>query len=301
MKKITLLILCAIFSVSAHAGVLEDCIKKIEADNANWQQELFGSAGIFAGIEENTEITEDIITPHIEQLHSLIAYNIYETCKNNINIIARKDRGHISFVHNKRKYGLDFSIEKMFDYITEQIGFLVIDRRDLKPGSKISTDDLEEGKYFYSSDCSDHFIWWNLNNSSPVNVAGQTVFTELGGNKQEYFLDFPLGSSRRAFPGLVLIEKSGSTDEQIVSYRNIPTAMKKIKLFTDKLHGTACGGQNLASYLVILNVKNDKSSYSHWWNTYFKIFSTLGIGFLTPTKIERIKELEIIDGPYNIR
>ena len=95
-----------------------------------------------------------------------------------------------------------------------------------------------------------------MDDDAAVNIAGQSTFNEFGGSKNEFFLDFADGDNRRAFPGLVLMDDTGSSREKIVSYRNIATGIAKAEEFAEKLKKTACYNQDgLAVYLVALDVK----------------------------------------------
>ena len=283
MKKILLVLFCVLCTFPANADVgtmFKRCINSIVEDDTIWQNKLFDKTdGIFKDIGDTDKIPNDVVQSRKSQIYELIANDVLLKCRSYIADVAKQSKGRINFTHNKQKYAFDFDVLTLFDYANIKTGILVINKRNLKSGDIVKLSDLPKGEYFYSSDCSDHFIWWNLNDSSPVNLAGQAVFTEFGGSKNEFFLDFPEGAGRRAFPGLVLEDVTGNASEYIVFFNNLKVAVNKIQQFTDKLKGSTCTNQNLAAYLVVLNEKETTQDLDVFLD---------------------IKELEIIDGPYLI-
>jgi hypothetical protein len=117
----------------------------------------------------------------------------------------------------------------------------------------------------FSDECSDWSIADNLDDDGAVNKIGQSIFNEFGGSKNEFFLDFTEGDNRRAFPGLVLMDETGSGREKIVTYRNLKTGLSKAQQFAKSLKSSECANQGLAVYLVALDVKKDSSSSKKGW------------------------------------
>ena len=265
MKKLLLLFL-TFFTIGVHADALDACLQKISANDQLWQQRLFDKKdGIFNTLKEDETITNEIVQKNKSKIYTLLAGNVLLNCNKDLSDIAKIPRGQIKFNHDKNKYAFDFSTETMFDYIDTRMGILVINKRNLTPGEVLELSSIPKNKKFFSDECSDWTIWDNLDDDAAVNVAGQEVFNEYGGTKNEFFLDFTEGDNRRAFPGLVLMDKTFSTKEQIVSYHNINTGIEKAQQFAAKLKNTACSNQDLAVYLVALDVKHDASSEKNGW------------------------------------
>ena len=105
--------------------------------------------------------------------------------------------------------------------------------------------------YFFSGECSDHWVRINIDNTVPVNVAGQAAFTKY--KDKEFFIDFPFGKNNRAFPGLIIAAKKGvGGSEEVVWYRNYKAAREAAQKFADALKGTACANQGLVIDVVSL-------------------------------------------------
>jgi hypothetical protein len=253
MKKI-LLILCMFIMSAANAGTVEDCLNNI-SKTKEWKD---GITNIFG----KTDLNDENVSYHKPQIYTLLAQEIGLVCGEKLTAIAKakSDRGIIYFSHNSKEYGFDFSISEMFDNIMIRTGVLVINKRNLSPNKVLKLSDIPKKKKFFSDECSDWTIWDNLDDDAAVNVAGQAVFNEYGGAKNEFFLDFAEGDNRRAFPGLVLMDKTWSTQESIVTYMNLKTGIKKVQQFAEKLKGSQCSNQGLAVYLVALDVSKDSAT-----------------------------------------
>lgn len=266
MKKLFILFLM-FFSVTANATVLDSCLQKISSNNSLWQERLFDKKnGIFNTLGTQEKLTDDMVQKNKAKIYTLLAGNILLNCNKNLSDIAKQPRALIYFKHDTNNYAFDFSTEKLFDYMEIRTGILVINKKNLSPGDVLELSSLPKNKKFFSDDCSDHTIWDNLDDDAAVNVAGQETFNEYGGSKNEFFLDFAEGDDRRAFPGLVLMDKTLSTQESIVTYRNVNTAMEKTQQFASKLKNGACSNQGLAVYAVALDVKKaDTSSEKIGW------------------------------------
>ena len=265
IKKI-FLILMVCFVSTAHADVFKTCLEKISSNDELWTQPLFNkSNGIFKSLKDGEELTDDIVQKQKAQIYVLLGKNILLNCRDDMAEISRQQRGQIPFKYNDEDYAFDFSVKTMFDYIDIRTGFVVINKRNLKPGDVIKLTDIPREQKFFPDECSDHVIWDNLDDDAAVNVAGQAVFNEFGGSKNEFFLDFADGDNRRAFPGLVLMDKTSSTAESIVTYRNIGTAFQKMQQFGERLKNSQCSNSGLALYTVALDVKQDTSKEKKGW------------------------------------
>ena len=255
MRKLFVLFLLLI-GTAAHATVLDSCLNKIASNDELWQQRLFDKTnGIFSELSDTDEIKEDIIQSKTKKIYTLLAGDILLQCNKDLSNILKTDRGIIPFKHNNKEYGFDFSTEKMADYIDLRTGILVINKKNLGPGDVLKLSDIPKKEKFFKDECSDWTIADNLDDDAAVNVVGQSVFGEFGGTKNEFFLDFAEGDNRRAFPGLVLMDETGSSREKIVAYRNIKTGIEKTETFAERLKQTSCSNDGLAVYLVALDVK----------------------------------------------
>ncbi|MDL2296135.1 hypothetical protein LJC18_05025, partial [Lachnospiraceae bacterium OttesenSCG-928-E19] len=92
---------------------------------------------------------------------------------------------------------------------------------------------------------------------SAVSKAGSKVFSSYGSDNM-FFLDFVDGNNKRAFPGIVLMDKSWSTGEEIVLFRHLPTAIKMTKSFSEQLQNSGCSNQGLAVYLATVAASPDR-------------------------------------------
>jgi len=263
IKKILLTILISCFVSTAHADALDKCLEKL-APSDLWQTLLFDEKeGVFKEISDSDKITVEMVQRRKSQLYTMLARGIELLCVDQIGQIVKVEtsaKRRVYFTHNNEKYAFSFDVDKLFEHINDiRMGFIVINKRNLSPGDVLKLSDIQvpENKKFFSDACSDWVIWDNLDDDANVNVAGQTVFSEFGGKKNEFFLDFAEGDNRRAFPGLVLMDETGSTTEKIVTYFNPYIAVKKLADFSKLLHEGECsgGGYNLAAYLVALNVQ----------------------------------------------
>lgn len=256
MKKLLGLIFSVLFITNANAAgdPLETCLNKISNNDTAWKS---GISDIFG----NSDL-DDVNVEHAKaQIYLLLSQRFRDLCGTELVQIAKKSndktdlRGQIDFTHKDKKYGFDFSVDRIFDNLGIQTGILVINRRDLYPTKVLELSDIPKKQKFFNDECSDHTIWDNLDDDAAVNIAGQSVFTEYGGSNEEFFLDFAEGDNRRAFPGLVIKDKTGSTEEEIVSYMNIKTGVARAQQFAEKLKNTPCSRDNLSVYLVALNVQ----------------------------------------------
>ena len=265
MKKL-LVILCGLFVSTAYASVLDDCVQKIAANDELWQQRLFDKKdGIFSFLSDTDELTDDIVQSNKNKIYTLLGADVLLNCRDNLADISKTPRGLIPFKRNNTEYAFDFGTQEMFDYIDMRTGFLVINKRNLKSGDVVQLSDIPKKQKFFSDECSDWTIADNLDDDAEVNKAGQAVFNEFGGSKNEFFLDFADGDNRRAFPGLVLMDKTASTKETIVTYRNLRVAMEKMQQFGEKLKTSQCANQGLALYLVALDVQKDTTNAKVGW------------------------------------
>ena len=268
MRKLLFVIFGLVFTFTAQANVLDDCIKTLSAKKELWQDLLFDKdKGVFSELGDTDEITDSIVDSKKNKIYTLIAGGLFSVCPNSLAKIAQLQRGQIDFTHNNKKYAFDFSVDTMLDYLDIRTGILVINKRSYSPNDGIKLSDFPRNTKLFSDECSDWTIADNLDDDAAVNKVGQSVFNEFGGSKNEFFLDFTEGDNRRAFPGLVLMDETWSSKEKIVSYRNLKTGLQKAQAFATALKSSECANQGLAVYLVALDAKmvTDESSGRKGW------------------------------------
>ncbi len=271
MKKLLCLIFSILFVMNANAAdsALEKCLKKITADEVNWNN---GISQIFG----NTDLDESNVEVNKSKIYDLLTNRFESLCGTELMAIAKTsaERGQINFKHNNKDYAFNFSVDKLFDNFGIQTGILVINKRNLHTNEILEKDSLPKSTSktnpyrFFSDECSDHAIWDNLDDDAAVNQAGQAIFTEYGGSANEFFIDFAVGDDNRAFPGLIIEDVTYSTEERVVSYTNLKTAIERTRQFANKLKGGSCSNQQLSVYLVALNVQKqtqNTSSQSAGW------------------------------------
>lgn len=178
------------------------------------------------------------------------------------------------------------------------IAFFVYNNATKKPGDIVQLTDIP--KLYWSNECSDHTIAWNLSNKAGVNIAGQRVFSPIfNQDKYEYFLDFQQGNNRRIFPGLVLLETQFTKGIQERLVMTTPDkADEYAKQFANALANTVCKDENLVVYTVDLGTTFTQSDTKIDWGL------ALGgplLGALTPQKIKHINQITIKSGPYPVK
>ncbi|MBN1324741.1 MAG: hypothetical protein JW974_00775 [Alphaproteobacteria bacterium] len=259
----------------AVADNFRDCMQKIN--------DPINNSGFFEGMDsifpDKQDLTQEIVTKKAPKIYNLLAANILAYCADYIAEFSELETGKISFARNNKKIAFEFSIKKLFEHINLRTAIMVYNDRSKVTGDVIKLSDI--GKTYWSDECSDLSIWDNLDDDAAVNQAGQRVFSSYGGSKNEFFLDFEEGNNRRAFPGLVLMDKTGSTTEKIVTFSNILTGKEKTKQFADSLQNSMCSNQGLAVYLVGIDTFPDprnKNSYAIAAGVTGGTMALLGLG-----------------------
>lgn len=297
MKR-TLLIFGVFLVFSAHASVLEDCLNKIASQDTQWQSDLFDkSSGIFSYLKDTDPLTDEIVQNEKEKIYNLLIKKIISNCSSDIITIAKNStRGEIPFLHDGHEYAFNFDVKKAFDYMNAQLGFIVVNNKNLSRNDVFKVTDVPKGSKFFNSSCSAQYARFNIPDDAAVNVAGQAVFTEFGGSANEFYLDYAEGDNRRAFPGLVIMDKTKSAEEAIVIYQNLPVALERFNQFGEKLKTSACANQGLALYLVSLKTTKTSRDFSGLEWASFVLLP--GSHYLFSQNIEKIDSVKIIEGPF---
>jgi len=228
-------------------------------------QEISKETKFYDGLKnilKNKGLNQENIKKNQEKIYDLVAENIITHCLGDINAfvdeIVDSQTLRIPFemrdANNKPVYyAFEAPTEKLFDHINIPTGILVAPTMGKKRGDVITFSEMPKD-YFWSESCADHWVKINIDDDSPVNLAGRAAFKEY--SNIEFFLDFPKGTGMRAFPGLVLGADTGiGGKEQIVWFRNYLTARKAAEEFARSLKPTMCSRDNLEVYLVSLGTQ----------------------------------------------
>ena len=253
MNRFCLAFLFAFLGIVSNATAANlQCLADIGANDATFITPMYND--VLAGQAP----TQENIDANKPKMFGLVAANVILQClngpdRNDFQTVADSKEFIIPFSYkDKVKYKLQVDTAKLFDYVNLPTGFLVVNKRTYIPGDVIKKSDMPTD-YFFSSDCSDHYVRLNLSDDAGVNVAGQSAFAAYGGKENEYFLDFPVEKNCRAFPGLVLGDFGGwGAPEKIIAYTNYLDAQGAAESFAKALQNTSCANQNLAVYLVSL-------------------------------------------------
>lgn len=251
MKKIlnTIFVFFVLLTIPQYsrADVAADCMQAITNDPD------FGKVMTSEIFPNASELTQEYVTQRKSKIMGLIASETILHCMHNINTLVKRANGKVWYKRDGKTYAFQFKMPELFQYIDIPVGIMVYNKLSLSTGDVIKLTDIP--KLYWNSDCSDHNIAFGLSNKAAVNVAGQKVFSQYGGSDNEFFLDFEEGNNRRAFPGLVLMDKTRSSSESIVSFTNLHTAINSAEQFAAALNNTTCSNDGLAVYVVGLNVK----------------------------------------------
>lgn len=240
----------------AHADILNDCMRRV-SDNADFKKAM--TEEIF---KDPNMLTQEGATQNKSKIMGLIAGEVLLNCIANLGTLTKSANGKVWYERDNKKYAFQFKMEELFQYINIQTGVMLYNKPSLSVGDVIKLSDIK--KLYWSDECSDHTIWDNLDDDASVNIAGQKVFSQYGGSDNEFFLDFEEGNDRRAFPGLVLMDKTGSTAEKIVSFNNLHSAIAATQSFATALNSSSCSNDGLSAYVVALNVKPDDTDRDAW-------------------------------------
>ena len=241
----------------AKADVLQDCMQKISNDpnfNRVMTSEIFPN---------KSELTQEYVSLRKSKIMEQIANGVLQHCIENVSTLVRRANGKVWYNRDGKTYAFQFQMPELFQYLNIPVGIMIYNKSNLSAGDVIKLSDID--KLYWSKECSDHVIWDNLNNKAAVNVAGQKVFSQYGGDKNEFFLDFEEGNNRRAFPGLVLMDKTSSSSESIVAFTNLHTAVGAAEQFAAALSNSTCSNEGLYVYVVNLETYPIASGDKRGW------------------------------------
>lgn len=339
IKKLFVIIICTICTsnvfaeTTQHNDILTNCMHAISNDE-NFKDimtsEIFPDASM---------LTQETVTENKSKIMGLIGSELLLHCAQNLSTLTKRANGKVWYKRDGKTYAFQFKMDDLFSYLNIPTSIMVYNNRNLKSGDIIKLSDIP--KLYWSDECSDHVIWDNLDDDAGVNIAGQKVFSQYGGSDNEFFLDFEEGNNRRAFPGLVLMDKTHSTKEELVSFNNLPTAIKAAQQFASALNDTRCANDGLSVYVVSTKVQELESG-TGWGiaagivggtaaivgiSTYTTLTTTLltaagvsatsapvvgwivagvlaaaaGIFSVIPSEIDAVNQVMVLDGPYLIR
>lgn len=260
MKRIFELIItvftCITYACGAHADVLNDCMRTISSDPD------FQTAMQTTIFPDPSTLTQEGATQNKAKILGAVAAEMLLHCPTQMGTLTRAANGKVWHPRDGNTYAFQFKMSDLFQYADIKTGIMVYNNKSLQPGDVIQLSDIPS--LYWNSDCSDHHIWENLSDDAAVNVAGQRTFGQYGGGSNEFFLDFE-DNDRRAFPGLVLMDKTGSTTERIVSFNNLHTAVSAAETFAKNLNNSACSNDGLAVYVVALDVQKTSNNNKDGW------------------------------------
>ena len=203
------------------------------------------------------------------RLYNLVAANILTHCVDVDNLdsfnteIVDATNLKIPFKMDNKYYELDINANNLFEYINLPVGIMVTNLRDKSVGDVITKAETPSD-YFFSGDCSDHWVRVNIANKVPVNKAGQLAFPSYIG--KEFFIDFPFGKNNRAFPGLIIAAKKGiGGSEEVVWFTNYKLARESAKQFAEALNNTACANDHLVVDVVSLTTSPSTQGNKKGW------------------------------------
>lgn len=248
--------ICLTHAFGAHADALNDCMRAISA-SPDFQSVM--TSEIFP---DPSSLTQEGATQNKAKILSAIVAEMLLQCPTKMGTLTRSANGKVWYPRDGKTYAFQFKMSDLFQYADIKTGIMVYNKKNLQPGDVIQLSDIPS--LYWNSDCSDHHIWENLSDDAAVNVAGQKTFSQYGGGANEYFLDFEEGNDRRAFPGLVLMDKTGSTTEKIVQFNNLHTAVSAAETFANNLNNSACSTDGLAVYVVALDVQKTSTDKEGW-------------------------------------
>ena len=300
IKKIFVIIICTICTsnvfaeTTQHNDVLNNCMHAISNDENfknTMASEIFPDASM---------LNQETVTENKSKIMGLIGSELLSLCSANLSTLTKRANGKVWYKRDGKTYAFQFKMDDLFSYLNIPTSIMVYNNRNLKSGDIIKLSDIP--KLYWSDECSDHVIWDNLDDDTGVNIAGQAVFSQYGGSDNEFFLDFEEGNNRRAFPGLVLMDKTHSTKEELVSFNNLPTAINAAQQFASALNDTRCANDGLSVYVVSTNVEK-LSTDKDVWGIVAIVTGGLVAGAISliPGEIDAINQVMVIDGPYLIK
>ena len=257
LRKVFVSVLSMLMLVGmARADIMSDCMGVIEKDpnfSKIMTEEIFPDA---------KELTQDYVTQRKSKIMGLLAGEVLVNCVNKIGMLVKQSTGKVVYERDNKKYGFTFKVPELFQYMQIPVGIMVYDKVNLGPGDVIKK--AEAKRWYWSEECSDHAVWDNLDDDAAVNAVGQKVFSQYGGTDNEFFMDFP-DNDVRAFPGLILMDETGSTKEHLVSFNNLHTAVEAAQSFANGLKGGACARDGLAVYVVSTKVRKQTTGEKKGW------------------------------------
>ena len=265
------------------ASVMENCMTKVQQSNETWTNVL--DTEIFP---DASELTQEYVTAKKPKILTALAGNVLAMCTDTLGQLANDQIGTIRYNRNGKRYGFQFKTYDLFDYLQMPLGIMVYNKTNLNPGDVIQLSDIPRGSAgrYWSDECSDHSIWEGVDMDTAVVKAGKQAFTDyMTNSRNEFFIDFPEGDDRRAFPGLIILDKRGSTTEEIVRYSNLVKAKTVAQNFATGLKNNAgCQNQNLAVYVVNTNITKNTGGTDAGWITGASI-GGVGVGALVGSGI----------------
>ena len=249
-----------LFALTCHSafGIADiPCLRgTIDDPNSTFIQEIDGKfSGKAQLVDEDFDNNKSFWNKIAADLiWDLCGYKNHQGSTDIMQIAEATEKLEIYFFYKGIDYIIEVNPNTFFQYSNgKNFAIWVYKNNNMHyPGDTISFSSIPKNEWFFSDECSDHVVYNNLDSSTGVSKAGEAAFTQhRGGDRSEYFLDFPKGKSCRTFPGLVREDVGGWGKSTIVhKYQNYKTAYSDFLHFANALRSTECVGQGLAVYLV---------------------------------------------------
>lgn len=235
------------------------CIEKIGADT-----DFIRGLSVIVG---KTDLRQTIVDEKPAEFYKLFDDMVWKYCSSHyrdLNQIADSDDIIIPFTFAGQKFEMQMKTDRLFDENKIKTAFLVYNSTSKIPGDIVKKTDMPTD-WFFNTKCSTHHPRWNVDNTDPINTAGQVAFSKYIAmhNNAEFFLDQPVTKTCRAFPGIVRGDfnsfygsGTGGDYVNIITYDNYQDARRAFKTFAAKLQGTNCRGQGLSAYHVSIQGEN---------------------------------------------
>lgn len=284
-------------------------------------------------ILKGKEFNQKFVDQKKDELYTLIARNLAVHCLDVTNLddfntaIVDADVLTIPFQMDSKYYSLNINVAELFNYTDYlKAGIMVTPLSNKRKGDVITKGEMPTD-YFFSGQCSDHWVRVNIDNDVPVNKAGQAAFPTFAGSN-EFFIDFPFGKNNRAFPGLIIASAKGiGGSEQVVWFPNYKTARENAKKFAAALQNTPCTNDGLAVDVVSLNTVPTTQNGKSGWALGGGITGGAAIGVgaflasnpvgwiiagiaaaggavayaIAPQSLADMEQVMVMDGPYLIK
>lgn len=307
MKKLLISLLSLFIAVDAIAErPTPQCIEDSKEAIVNKVKEIAGP-----------DLTQEYISNNFDKFFGPVSEIIENKCTDAITKnpailedISQMSAIKIPFQENSKYYELNIIPTGLLNYITIPT-LILVTKTNLKkkPGDIIAATEMPKD-YFFNKYCSDHeLLFSGLDDESPVNVAGQKSFP--GYSDDEFYIDFPIGSLTRAFPGLIISNTTNASEDidRVLWFKNFAIGNEAAKNFAKELSGSKCSNDNLQVYVVTIQknspyLSKNVYSYPEGWGLNLLSTVTAARNMATNNALldaRPLTSVSILAGPYLIK